>query len=204
MNVAKRPERVELTITFTDVTFVSEAKVENMLVEETFVPEALVKFKFVAVALVTIRLLASMASKNPSQRKPDEPSDCDPLVTGNKSPVTPVPTARKVLVAFVVNKLEAKMFVDVTFVPVARRKSMPLSDDVAVTIKFPLTFKVEVTVEEPAMKPPYKKSVDVAIAPRLETVRRVSFEVELGQPTPLLKQIPTPETVAVAKLAELA
>jgi hypothetical protein len=68
----------------------------------------------------------------------------------------------------------------------------------------PNTFNVPVTLDDAATKPPKSIKVLVAIEPRFDTVSNVSDSEELGQPTPLLKQMPTPETVAVAKLAVLA
>lgn len=76
---------------------------------------------------------------------------------------------------------------------------------VPVTCNAPITFNVPVTLDEAATKPPNNVKVLVAIEPLFDTVSNVSVSTEaLGHPMPLLKQIPTPETVAVAKLAVLA
>ncbi len=66
-----------------------------------------------------------------------------------------------------------------TVAPLALLKVTVLSAEVPVTesalkIDWPITVKVEVTVELPATKPPYNRTVEVAKAPRAVTLESVS------------------------------
>ncbi len=86
-----------------------------------------------------------------------------------------VPALKPPKLAVVPNKLvvettaEANRFVVVTDTPVAIVHVTPWSD------VLPMTVRVEVTVVEAETRPPYKETVDVAVAPRAVTVARVSL-----------------------------
>jgi hypothetical protein len=75
-----------------------------------------------------------------------------------------------------------------------------------VTFRAPATFKVPVTLDEAATKPPNRSSVDVAKFPRFVTEASVSLSDRryAGQPVPFARQTAKPITVAVAKFPELA
>ncbi len=70
----------------------------------------------------------------------------------------------------------------------------------------PTTVSVEVTVEEPATKPPYKRRVLVAKAPRAVTLANVSVSASkyAGQLRPLVKQTVEPPTVSALNVPLLA
>ena len=81
--------------------------------------------------------------------------------------------------------------------------------EVAVTlpsVEVPTTCNVPVTVEDEPTKPPYKRSVEVAKAPRAVTLESVSVSANkyAGQLVPLVKHTVTPPTVSVEKAPTLA
>jgi hypothetical protein len=63
---------------------------------------------------------------------------------------------------------------------------------------YPSTVKVEVTVEEAAIKPPYRERVEVAKEPRAVTVARVSDSTDTGQFVPVWRQTAVPFTKTAA------
>jgi hypothetical protein len=81
--------------------------------------------------------------------------------------------------------------------------------DVAVKVEsvvFPITVNVEVTVELEPTKPPYKRRVEVANAPRAVTLASVSVSAKryAGQFVPFVRQTVEPPTVSAPNEPEFA
>jgi hypothetical protein len=66
----------------------------------------------------------------------------------------------------------------------------------------PRTVKVEVTVEDAPIKPPYNERVEVAKEPRADTEARVSLDP--GQLAPVWRHTADPRTVALVNAAFVA
>ena len=98
--------------------------------------------------------------------------------------------------AFVIVPLVANKFVVVTLVAV------PFVNVSVPSVVPPITVKVEVTVDDEPMNPPYNCKVAVAKEPRAETVASVSASP--GQNEPLCKQTSWPATYICVAEANVA
>ncbi len=85
------------------------------------------------------------------------------------------------------------------------KAEVPVTDK-ALKIAWPMTVKVEVTVELPATKPPYNRTVEVAKAPRAVTEASVSVSAKryAGQLRPFARQTAVPPTVRALNEPEFA
>ena len=159
------------------------------LERQTAKPMTVAVAKFPEFAIIVVPL----AVLNPS-----EPANNDVEVTPasvEEPVITNVPPFNAPTVAVLIFALVPEAAVKPNEFVESAVEVTPASVELPVTFKLPATFNVPVTLDEAATNPPNKVSVDVAIAPLLDTVSNVSDSAAVaGQFVPSTKQTTRPFT----------